>query len=562
MRHRFGGAVRAPLVLAFLALFVSLASADKRVALIIGNDNYTSLRQLKNPTNDALDIASALNDLGFDVVEKNDLTRAEMIQALRDFAAKTADADVSVLYYAGHGLQLESRNYLVPVDAQLESEDDIRNNTIDFDDVLQELSTGSGAHIVFLDACRNNPLPDYTDNGLAPPKLPKDFLIAYSAAPGQVASDGSGRNSPFASALLRYLPEKGKDLSVALMNTRRDMLLSGSASQLPTDWSTLSKEVILAPGVAEQFTPETLLWQLAANQKDADLLKVYRDRYPDGPHVADAEALSAEVARGSGAQRSQESPEDSKRLESLLWTLAKKERARQLVELYLARYPDGDYAAEAKTLLDTLPASDEVSADVQCQRLATHPSDATGSIHGVPAAALARHRDQAIAACREAVAAFPDNPYYEALLARALAGGRAPGETIPDEAIKLYEDAAKRGNPRAMVSLGLLKQTGNGVPKESGGRTKLYPLAADLGHPNGAVRSAIALWRGAGVEKNVPRAVDLLNTASGNGSALATYEPRCLLFRRCRRLASGSGTAFRARPTGPCASQSFACHPL
>jgi uncharacterized caspase-like protein len=512
----------------FLVSLPGAAAAQKRVALVVGNSDYRFLHQLGNPRYDAVDIADALRDLGFEVGEPAlDLGRADLEAEIARFADEAADADVALLYYAGHGIQLSARNFLIPVDARLDSEDDIRRAGIDLDLVIRKLKNGHGARLIVLDSCRNNPMGEALENGLAPPVLPAGFLVAYSAEPNGVAFDGSGRNSPFAKAFLSYLASRGEDINSVLVSVRKDVVADTGGKQIPQDWSSLTGKVVLAPGERSPFTTETTLWQLAGGGPDADLLRVYLERYPDGPHAVDAHRQLAEAVPTGRASRSatRNVRAEVEQPEELLWALARNSRMRPLVELYLARYPDGAEADSARKLLLALPTSDDPNAspDTLCARLTTHPNDATADVGGVSLAELVHNRERAILACRAAVASYPDNPHYVALLARAIAAGRQPGQPIPVEAIDLYKQAAGRGDGRAMQTLARLMQTGDSVQKDLKGAMALYQRAADRGIADAAVNLAVALYKGAGIAKNIRRAVELLSTASANGSGMATY---------------------------------------
>jgi tetratricopeptide (TPR) repeat protein len=191
-----------------------------------------------------------------------------------------------------------------------------------------------------------------------------------------------------------------------------------------------------------------------------------------------------------------------------------------LVELYLEQKPDGQNAAEARELLDLLRSAEaaEESPGPLCRRLATHPRDATANTAGVPLSELAKHAELAIEACRKAADLQPEAPHFTALLARAMS---AAGRTA--EAVELYRDAADRGDLRAMVSLGLISETGDGAPKDLKLAYSLYDRAAAGGSSDGAINLAVALVRGVGIERDVGRAEQLLRTASEAGSAIATY---------------------------------------
>src|SRR4029079_10854535 len=189
-------------------LLATPALADRRVALVIGNSAYKNAPQLKNPANDAADMAAALTRLGFDVIRGLDLDYSGMRATVRRFSEKLPDANVALLFYAGHGLQVAGKNYLVPIDAQIESQADLDFGTIDLDLVLRGMEADTRTNIIFLDASRDNPLAAHlsrklgtrsglVSRGLAQVDTSVGTLISFSTQPGNVALDGDGRNSPF-----------------------------------------------------------------------------------------------------------------------------------------------------------------------------------------------------------------------------------------------------------------------------------------------------------------------------------------------------------------------------
>jgi uncharacterized caspase-like protein len=209
--------------LIFAIAFVTDARADQRVALVIGNSAYQNVPKLPNPVNDARAVTALFKRAGFDVVESRaDLGIGNMKRALRDFTDLAREADVAVVYYAGHGMEVDGNNYLVPVDAVLERDVDVEDETVSVDRVMKALEPVKRLRLVILDACRDNPFTrsmQRTVNnrsigrGLAKVEvLTSDTLIAFAAKAGSTAMDGDGKNSPFTSALLKHLATPGLDV--------------------------------------------------------------------------------------------------------------------------------------------------------------------------------------------------------------------------------------------------------------------------------------------------------------------------------------------------------------
>ncbi len=513
-------------LLALVALAALPARAETRFALVIGNGAYRNVPALANPPNDAKDIAPALKSLGFKVTLKLDLDLAAMQRAIDEFALESADADVSLFYYAGHGFQLAGRNYLIPVGAELHQLNDIASRTVALDPVLAELGKGKGSHLVFLDACRNNPFAGggvgLPAAGLARVGKLSGFFIAFATQPDNVAFDGSGRNSPFATALLGRLSTPGADISSMMIAVRNDVFAGTGGQQIPADESLLTKQFYFAGSAAAEETVETQLWRLAGKDRDPNLLQAYLDHYPDGPHAADVRSLLSGVGKPPpGAEKAPPAAQSQEDVETVLWAVARSERRASLAELYLARYPNGAHVDDAKALIASLRAAEQESSspELACERLATHPHDATASVNGVEMDALEENAVAAVKFCRQAAAAHPEVAHYEALLARATyAAGRY------NEALALYLKAADAGDVRGMVSLGLLTQMGDHTPKDLKAAYALYEKAAEHGSADGAINLAVALVKGEGINKDIPRALALLKKTSDSGSARATYD--------------------------------------
>ena len=265
-------AVGVAVLLAFALLFAaSVAGAAGRVALVVGNSTYAHIGRLPNPGNDAADMAAALRRLGFEVTTTLDADRVELNDALRAFTRQSAGADVSLVFYAGHGIEMDGVNYLVPVDARLERDVDVRFEAVALDDVLVS-TTGASLRLVVLDACRNNPLARSMQRtgasrsvsrgsfgNLDESLLGNETLVAYAAAAGTTAADGTGRNSPYTSALLAYL-EEPVELLTLFRQVRAQVLATTNGEQRPHEYQSLLGEHYLggapAPGSGPGRDPQ------------------------------------------------------------------------------------------------------------------------------------------------------------------------------------------------------------------------------------------------------------------------------------------------------------------
>jgi tetratricopeptide (TPR) repeat protein len=233
------------------------AAPRDRVALVIGIGAYKHAAPLANPSNDANDLAAALRKLGFDVIEGRDLDKRGVEDKLREFGRKLEGAKVALFFYAGHGMQVNGKNYLVPTDAKLERPGDLTLDTIETGIVLAQMEAEKRVNLIILDACRDNPLSrslsrslgtrsTSVGQGLAPIQSGVGTMIVYATQPDAVALDGTGRNSPFTTALLKHLPATGQDIAVVMRRVRADVISATNEKQVPWDHSSLIGDVVLA----------------------------------------------------------------------------------------------------------------------------------------------------------------------------------------------------------------------------------------------------------------------------------------------------------------------------
>src|SRR5712672_2685746 len=333
------GAFRAFVFLALASwLGCGSAFAEKRVALVIGNSAYQKVAKLPNPANDAAAVAAMLKAAGFDSVEsKANLSAVDLRKALRDFGSKARDADMAVVYYAGHGIELDGTNYLIPVDAALETDADVLDETLPLDRVLFAVEPAKQLRLVILDACRDNPFAKTMKRtvasraigqGLAKlePTRP-NMLIAYSAKAGSTALDGDAKNSPFTMALAKHLTTPGPDLRRAFGFVRDEVLKTTSYRQEPFVYGSLGgDDVPLVPAkvTASPANPQADIrrdYELAQQIGNEAALNAFLAQYPDG--------FYAELAR---SQLAKIAAEDARVAATEKARLAEQERARRVAE--------------------------------------------------------------------------------------------------------------------------------------------------------------------------------------------------------------------------------------
>jgi hypothetical protein len=232
-------------------LWIAEPALAKRLALVIGNSRYEHVPSLKNPANDAALMAASLGKVGFEVTLLKDQDQRAMKAALLAFGRKLKKgADAGLIYYAGHGIEVDGRNYLVPVDSNTQSEQEADISNIDLNDVMSLMENSNVPfNILILDACRNNPFRGFRSQrgGLAPVNAPVGTYIAYSTAPGTVAADGDGDNSPFTLALAEQLTTPGLTIESVFKNTRSAVRKSSEGSQVPFDSSAIEGDFFFKP---------------------------------------------------------------------------------------------------------------------------------------------------------------------------------------------------------------------------------------------------------------------------------------------------------------------------
>ena len=326
MRRALRKAVFLVLLLTGWGISTGCAYAEKRVALIIGNSNYEKVARLSNPANDAALIAETFKSAGFGSVElRRDLKVGEMRRALREFVENSREADVAVVYFAGHGIEVDGNNYLVPVDAVLERDVDVYDEALSLERVLVAVEPAKQLRLVILDACRDNPFARSMKRTLASRAVGRGLakveptspntLIAFASKAGSTAGDGDGANSPFTAALVKHVIKPGLDLRKAFGYVRDDVLKSTGNRQEPYVYGSLGgDDVPLVPAKpvatgpqADPDAPTRRAYELALQAGEREAWEAFLQAYPDGFYANLAKVqlrkIASEEARVAATER-------------------------------------------------------------------------------------------------------------------------------------------------------------------------------------------------------------------------------------------------------------------
>ncbi len=294
-----------------------LANNAQRLALVIGNSAYKDA-PLANPVNDARAIALALKESGFSVIVRENIDQRGMLAALREFGDRLRAGGTGLFYYAGHGMQIKGRNYLIPVGANIDREDEVAYSAVDAQAVLDKMeAAGNVANIMILDACRNNPFTRSMRSGqagLAQMDAPVGTLVAYATSPGAVASDGTGANGLYTQHLLTAIRQPSSKVEDVFKQVRANVRRDSQGKQVPWESTSLEGDfyftggpvilvvaptVVLAPSQsALDAGVESALWDAVKGSSLPIEIRAYLNRYPSGRFAADATARLAQLQPG------------------------------------------------------------------------------------------------------------------------------------------------------------------------------------------------------------------------------------------------------------------------
>ena len=499
-RHALRGHVIALLLLAAILLNPVLAIAQERVALVVGVGAYQNVSKLANPPNDARLIAEALKKLSFDTQVVVDPTYEDMKHALRDFGLRLAPAKVALFFYAGHGVQVAGRNYLLPVNAKLVREQDLRYEAFDMQAVLEEMDGPGRVNLIFLDACRNDPQlarslamhmgsrSALVGRGLAGIDTNRaSTLIAFATAPGEIAADGSGADSPFSTALAQHIGTAGLDVRQMLTRVRADVKAATGNVQVPWVNESLDADFYFVPATAPAVAP------------------------PAVPAV-----VSPTPSAASGVTA-----------EMMFWQSIETNGGGPEFQAYLQQFPNGTFAPLARARLAAVASARPVPRPAEklavappqdCDRLAQPSYNALGRgltfVSGVEFEKL--DTSAVLNACDRAIGDFPDEVRFQLWRGRALVKlGRDA------EAATLFRRYSDQGNAVAQATLGVMYSLGRGVPNDPAEAVRLFRLAVDRGLPMAQANLAEMYQMGRGVSQDSDEAARLLRLAADQGYALA-----------------------------------------
>ncbi|MFK0689372.1 caspase family protein [Mesorhizobium sp. IMUNJ 23033] len=350
----------------------------KRVALVIGNSKYVHAVALPNPANDAHLIASTLRNAGFEVIEGVDQDNAGMHSLISRFTEQSYDADLAVIFYAGHGMQVDGKNFLIPVDAELTSPAYLKTRTVQIDEFMAALPSDPAVGVIILDACRDNPLARTLaaslpksrslGSGLAPIEARSEgvgtggILIAYATDPGAIAFDGNGVNSPYSTALARHLTEPGIEIQSALTRVRGEVTETTKGRQRPWHNASLGREVFIGKPVVA------------------------------APAAKPATDAAGAAAAAAPALVVGEPP--SWEVEQRLWDEASKRNSVPFYEAYLEQFPSGRFATVARLSIDEL--NDPKAEDRQVAAVDTDEANANSGSAGRTSVGISDDMKQAL----------------------------------------------------------------------------------------------------------------------------------------------------------------------
>ena len=505
-------------IVIFFCLFLcgqAISSEEKRVALVIGNSDYKKA-PLRNPKNDATDVAKALEELGFTVHLTLDADQGSMQRAIRDFNKTMKDADVRFFYYAGHGVSVDGDNYMIPLAADIQTQDEVQFEAVKTSLVLNLMEkTKSGANILVLDACRDNPLPKSTRSsqaGLAKMQAPVGSMVLYATAPGQVALDGSGRNGTFTKHLLRSLTAPGVHVGDIALDVRVAVMQETGNQQVPWSESSLTRRIYLAgengstTQSAQPDAPQALSSETSV-EYESSILAAYASAAEAGDPVAQARlGYIYDVGRSI--------PENNEK--AILWY--KKAAANQewsaVVNMAVMHLNGDGVPVDVAKAFSFFEQAAKAGHPVAQRNL--------GSMYQ-----YGEHVKLDISQALYWFELAAKQGNTEALVDIGDIHSRGLGVPVNNTvAFNQYMKAALQGSAQAQSEIGYFYDQGIGVPKNYSEAFKWFQQAAAQDHPTGIYNLGESYELGKGVVQDLERSKELYKRAAvlGETAALQALE--------------------------------------
>jgi TPR repeat protein len=539
LAQSFMHALRAALLSTAAAAFVLAASslpslaAGKRVALVVGNAAYAAVPALAQPGNDAKAVASALRKAGFEVVTAIDLDKAGFENAIERYSRALNGADVSLLFYSGHGLSVDGENRLVPVDATLASPADLEVQTVSLQTITLYMQTRSRAQLIYLDAARGNPFatssfltgakdkPKKVAKGLAELKGSDSSLIALSAAPGQVVPERGGDLSLFTEALLKHGFVANVDAHAALVKITQEVAAESETLQRPWSSVSLAEPLYLNPlsGAGQDLSTAKL-------DKVTRAIAVVPATLGVGPQDAVPENAVLQLGTVEKITVAKLPESGVLMLEGKPVAEGTQVAMKDVMKISFEPAPD-TAAAPASFVLQTVSDTTnvatkavEVSAATTlnpCDDLASEPLDSQGVSKGRLPNEI--EIEKALSACRDAMKAFPAVGRFVFQMGRAELAAKNT-----KAALELFNKASGMGHLRALNQLGYMYQGGLGVERDLATANAMFKRAADKGDPYGMLSYGRNLAFGRGVKQDLDAGLAFLNHAVELGHTYAMNE--------------------------------------
>ncbi|WP_299950332.1 caspase family protein [uncultured Ruegeria sp.] len=545
------------------------------MAFVVGNSAYQGrLGELRNPVNDATDIAARLEQLGFEVILATDLSLRAFRASLLNFATAIEGAETSLFFYAGHGVQVNDENHLIPVDARIDRDRNLSDETITVNRIVGLMNQFTETSIVLLDACRDNPLTsdipiggqvDGFGRGLARVRADGGSYIAFATAPGNVAYDGEGRNSPFTNALLDHIATPNIDIRLMMADVRRDVFAATQQRQLPWENNSLIGRFFFDENSALQrldsnARSEVEAWQAIANSNQREDYAAFLQAFPDGNFASVASlkigALEQAEERASAAQSAfvlaratntedqwnnfletfpegiladiareelQDLQDDLERnrmtLAEIHWRSIESSRSAPDFRMFLSLYPNGEFYDLAEQRLEatlraeeivgalTDGASPEEVSDVQLER------EIKRKVTQIPVQFI-QYGLNALGHQVTDISGVLDAPTRRAVRNyQATIGATQSGRLTPQQIVDLLLSAAALGDSHALTATGIMLTSGQGLRKNEEMARQWLDRAADQGNGLAMANLGILYRDGLGGERDLSKARSLLTVA-------------------------------------------------